>query len=237
MICVWELKRKIITSPRSWQGFGEKRARRYTSTLIILPATNLDLVSTIAAGAGLAWASGLRLYAVVFLSGLLANMGYVTLPGDLGAMSHPLVIGTSGLLLVAEFLADKIPGFDSIWDAIHTFIRIPAGAVIAAASLGVAADPAWIAAAGLIGGALAGSSHFAKTGSRVLINTSPEPFSNWTASFSEEFLVLGALWLAFHHPLTFLVTLIVVVALSVWLIALLWRFLSGLFRRLSLRTA
>ncbi|MFN0160707.1 MAG: DUF4126 domain-containing protein [Burkholderiales bacterium] len=197
----------------------------------------MDLVSTIAAGAGLAWASGLRLYAVVFLSGLLGRMGYLTLPGELDAMAHPLVIGTSGLLFVAEFLADKIPGFDSIWDAIHTFIRIPAGAVIAAASLGVSADPAWIAAAGLIGGALAGSSHFAKAGSRALINTSPEPFSNWTASFSEDFLVLGALWLAFHHPLTFLAALVVMVALSVWLIALLWRFLSGLFRRLSLRTA
>lgn len=197
----------------------------------------MDLVSTIAAGAGLAWASGLRLYTVVFVAGLLARMGYLSLPGDLDAMAHPLVIGTAGILLVAEFLADKIPGFDSIWDAIHTFIRIPAGAVIAAASMGASGEPALIAAAGLIGGALAGSSHFAKAGSRALINTSPEPFSNWTASFSEEFVVLGALWLAFHHPLTFLATLVALVALSVWLIALLWRFLSGLFRRLSLRAA
>jgi hypothetical protein len=197
----------------------------------------LDPISTIAAGAGLAWASGLRLYAVVFLSGLLARLGYVTLPGELHALAHPLVLGTSGVLLVAEFLADKIPGFDSVWDAVHTFIRIPAGAVIAAASLGVSADPAWIAAAGLIGGALAGSSHFAKAGSRALINASPEPFSNWTASFSEEFLVLGALWLAFHHPLAFLAALVVVVALSAWLIAALWRFLRGLYRRLALRAA
>ena len=146
----------------------------------------MDLVQTIAIGSGLAWASGLRLYAVMFCAGLLARFGYVTLPGELSVLTHPMVVGASGLLFFVEFFADKIPGLDSLWDAVHTFIRIPAGAVMAAASLGTGADPAWLVAAGLMGGTLAGTSHFAKAGSRALINTSPEPFSNWAASFGED---------------------------------------------------
>ena len=197
----------------------------------------MDILQTIAVGAGLSWASGVRLYAVVFAAGLLARFGYVTLPGDLAALTHPMVIGASGLMFLVEFFADKIPGLDSLWDAIHTFIRIPAGALMAAASLGMSADPALVLAAGLIGGTLAGTSHFAKAGSRALINTSPEPFSNWAASFGEEAMVGAGMWLAFQHPAVFLVALGVVLVISVWLIVTLWRFLAGLFRKSSLSHA
>jgi len=194
----------------------------------------MDAINTIAIGAGMAWASGMRLYAVMFAAGLLAHFGVVTLPGDLTVLSHPLVLGASGLMFFIEFFADKIPGVDSLWDALHTFIRIPAGALMAAASLGVHADPALVLAAGIVGGTLASSSHFAKAGTRALINTSPEPFSNWVASFSEEALVGAGLWLAFTHAWLFLGLLVVVVAASGWLIATLWRFLAGMFRKLSL---
>jgi len=194
----------------------------------------MDIIETIAIGAGLAWASGMRLYAVMFAAGMLAQFGVVTLPGDLTVLSHPLVLGASGLMLFVEFFADKIPGVDSLWDALHTFIRIPAGALLAAASLGIHADPAIVLAAGILGGTLASSSHFAKAGSRALINTSPEPFSNWAASFSEDALVGAGLWLAFTHAWLFLGALLVIVLLSFWLIRKLWRFLSGMFRKLSL---
>jgi len=194
----------------------------------------MDIVQTIAIGAGLAWASGMRLYAVMFATGLLAHFGMVSLPNDLTVLSHPLVLGASGLMFFVEFFADKIPGVDSLWDALHTFIRIPAGALLAAASLGLHADPAIVLAAGILGGTLASSSHFAKAGSRALINTSPEPFSNWAASFSEEALVGAGLWLAFTHAWLFLGLLLLMVLGSFWLIGRLWRFLSGMFRKLSL---
>lgn len=194
----------------------------------------MDMIHTIAIGAGMAWASGMRLYAVMFAAGLLASFGIVTLPGDLTVLSHPWVVGASGLMFLVEFFADKIPGVDSLWDAVHTFIRIPAGALLAAASLGIHTDPALVLVAGILGGTLASSSHFAKAGSRALINTSPEPFSNWAASFFEDGLTGVALWLAFTHAWLFLGLLLVMVLLSFWLIRNLWRFLSGMFRKLSL---
>ena len=195
----------------------------------------MDTLHTIAVGSGLAWASGMRLYAVVFFAGLLARIGMITLPGHLGTLTHPLVLSVAGVLFVVEFLADKVPGVDSLWDAIHTFIRVPAGALLAAASLGVDTDPALILAAGLAGGTLAGTSHLAKAGTRALINTSPEPFSNWAASFGEDIGVAGALWLAFTYPAAFLVTLLAAVVIAVWLISRLWRLVTGIFRRHSLR--
>ncbi|MDB5803365.1 MAG: hypothetical protein JWN73_687 [Betaproteobacteria bacterium] len=194
----------------------------------------MDMINTIAIGAGMAWASGMRLYAVMFAAGLLASFGIVTLPGDLTVLSHPWVVGASGLMFLVEFFADKIPGVDSLWDAVHTFIRIPAGALLAAASLGIHTDPALVLVAGILGGTLASTSHFAKAGSRALINTSPEPFSNWAASFFEDGLTGVALWLAFTHAWLFLGLLLVMVLLSFWLIGNLWRFLSGMFRKLSL---
>lgn len=197
----------------------------------------MDAIQTIAVGSGLAWASGMRLYAVVFFAGLLGRLGVITLPGHLGVLSNLLVVSVAGVLFVVEFLADKVPGVDSLWDAIHTFIRVPAGALLAAASLGVDTDPALILAAGLAGGTLAGTSHFAKAGTRALINTSPEPFSNWAASFGEDIGVAGGLWLAFTYPIPFLIVLSIVTVLALWLIFRLWRLVAGLFRRHSLRPA
>lgn len=179
--------------------------------------------------AGLAWASGIRLYAVLFIVGLLGHTGWITLPPGLAVLSDPLVLWAAGIMFLAEFLADKLPGFDSVWDAVHTFIRVPAGALLAAGAIG---DGAPAVAAAVIGGVIAGGSHFTKAGSRALINTSPEPFSNWTASFTEDAAVLGALWLLFSHPLVFAVLLIAFMLLAVWLIPRLWRAIKRLMRRL-----
>src|SRR6185369_11031023 len=153
----------------------------------------MDMIHQVAIGAGLAWASGIRLYAVLFLAGILGWFNVVHLPSGLHLLMHPVVLTTSGCMFLLEFFADKIPGFDSIWDAIHTFIRIPAGALLAAATFSDV-DPAWMLAAGLIGGTIATGAHLTKAGTRAVINTSPEPFTNWMASFGEEIAVLGGLW-------------------------------------------
>ncbi len=147
-------------------------------------------------------------------------------------LASPLVIGVAGLLYAIDFFADKIPGFDSLWDALHTFIRIPVGAILAAQAVGDV-HPAVILAAGLGGGSLAAVSHLAKSGTRLAINTSPEPFSNWAASLGEDILVVGGLWLVFQHPLAFLVLLTLFVLFVAWLIPRLFRFLRGLFQRIA----
>ncbi|MBT9519455.1 MAG: DUF4126 domain-containing protein [Dechloromonas sp.] len=190
------------------------------------------MVQTIALSAGLAWASGLRLYLVVFLAGLLSNLGYLHLPETLSVLQNPLVIGVAGLMAFAELIADKIPAFDSLWDGFQTFIRIPAGALLAAFAMGEV-DPAWAVAAGLIGGTITAGTHFAKAGSRLAINTSPEPFSNWIASFGEEGMVLGGLWAMFASPLLFLGLLVVFLVLAGWLLTRFWSLLSRLIRRPS----
>lgn len=191
----------------------------------------MGIVESVAIAAGLSWASGLRLYAVLFLAGLLAKFGYITLPPGLAVLTHPFVMTASGVMFSIEFLADKVPGLDSLWDAVHTFIRIPAGALLAAAALGEH-DPAIVIAAALLGGTLASGSHFAKAGSRALINTSPEPFSNWTASFSEDALAATGLWAAFAHPILFLIALLIFVVVAIWFLPKLWRTLKALVVRL-----
>lgn len=190
----------------------------------------MDLVQTIALSAGLAWASGLRLYLVVFLAGVLSYFGYLQLPETLAVLRNPLVIGTAGLMALAELIADKIPAFDSLWDSFQTFIRIPAGALLAALAMGEA-DPSWMVAAGLIGGTITAGTHFAKAGSRLAINASPEPFSNWLASFGEEGMVLGGLWAMIAAPLLFLGLLVLFLILAGWLLARFWSLLSRLLRR------
>lgn len=192
----------------------------------------MDMLQTIALSAGLAWASGLRLYLVVFLAGLLSNFGYLHLPETLSVLHNPLVIGVAGLMAFAELIADKIPAFDSLWDGFQTFIRIPAGALLAAFAMGEV-DPAWAVAAGLIGGTITAGTHFAKAGSRLAINTSPEPFSNWIASFGEEGMVLGGLWAMLASPLLFLGLLVVFLVLAGWLLTRFWSLLSRLIRRPS----
>lgn len=191
----------------------------------------MDPIAQIALAGGLAWASGIRLYAVVFLAGVLGRFGYLALPSHLEILQDPLVLTVAGVLLIAEFVADKVPAFDSVWDSVHTFIRVPAGAVLAAAALGDM-DPAWVAVAAIAGGTIASAAHATKAGSRALINTSPEPFSNWTASFAEDFAVPLGFWLAIQYPVLFLGLLVAFLALAAWLIPKLWRGLRGLFARL-----
>lgn len=191
----------------------------------------MDTLHSVALAAGLAWGSGIRLYAVLFLAGLMARLGYVELPPALGLLSHPAVLGASGFMFSIEFFADKVPGFDTLWDAAHTFIRIPAGALLAALAL-ADQDPALILAAAILGGTLASAVHLTKTGSRALINTSPEPFSNWTASFGEDALLLGGLWTAFMHPLIFLAGLAIFLLAALWLLPKIWRGLRIVWRRL-----
>jgi hypothetical protein len=182
----------------------------------------VDAIHAIAMAAGLAWASGLRLYAVLFFAGLLARLGYLDLPENLHVLTHWAVIAASGFMFVIEFFADKIPALDSVWDALNTFVRIPAGALLAAMTLGTH-DPAWMLAGALLGGTLAAGSHFTKAGSRALINTSPEPFSNIAVSTGEDALVLGGLWSAFYHPAVFLVLLAVFILFALWLLPKVWR--------------
>jgi Domain of unknown function (DUF4126) len=191
-----------------------------------------DTLSAAALAGGLSWASGIRLYMTLFIAGWFGRSGWIELPPALQVLQSPWVMAITGAFLLAEFLADKVPGVDSAWDAVQTFIRIPAGAVLAASTFGDM-GPEWSAIAAIIGGTFAAGAHATKAGSRALINTSPEPFSNWAASFSEEFAVLGGLWAAFFHPWIFFTFLAVFFLLALWLLPKLWRGLRWLFRRLS----
>ena len=182
------------------------------------------LIAQAALAAAVAWGAGLRLYAVVLILGLAGHFGAMDLPQSLQILAHPLVIGISGLLALAEFVGDKIPLLDSVSDSIHTFIRIPAGAALAAAFFGDSGGAVQTAAA-LLGGSFAAGSHVAKAGSRAFINTSPEPVSNVAASFGEEAMLGGGLWLAITHPLIFLGALGVFMLGTLWLARKLWRWL------------
>jgi hypothetical protein len=193
---------------------------------------HFDTLQLVALAAALGWASGLRLYAVLFIVGAAGYLGLVELPSGLRLLMHPFVLAASGFMFFIEFFADKIPGVDSIWDIVQTFIRIPAGAALAAGVFGESSGASMLAA-GILGGTLAAGSHVAKTGGRALINTSPEPFSNWTASFGEELAVGTLLWLAFAHPVAALMVLAVLVALTIWLIPKVWRMLRAIVTRVG----
>ena len=169
-------------------------------------------MAAVALAAAVGWASGIRLYAVLFIVGGLGYLHWVELPGGLAALAHPWVLAASGFMFCVEFFADKVPGVDTLWDTVHTFIRIPAGAALAASVFGDSSAAATLAAA-ILGGSLAAGSHFAKAGGRAVINTSPEPFSNWAASFGEDLAVGTVLWLAFAHPVAALVVLAVLVGI------------------------
>ncbi len=189
-----------------------------------------DWASLMALAAALGWVSGFRLYAVVFGMGLLGSMGWLQLPGALSVVQQPVILFLSGALLFVEFFADKIPGVDSVWDALQSVIRVPAGAALAASVFG--ADNATMAtAAALMGGTLALSSQVAKTTTRAAINTSPEPFSNWGASLLEDGVSIGAVWLALNHPLAFGVALAVVLVVMGCVTWMLWKFLKTVLRR------
>ena len=191
-----------------------------------------ETLSAAALASGLAWASGMRLYLALFVAGWFSRMEWIALPPALQVLASPWVLIATGVLLVLEFMADKIPGFDSLWDAVHTFIRIPAGAILAAAALGHM-DPAWTTIAALAGGSLAASAHFTKAGARALINTSPEPVSNWTASLAEDATVSAALWATFFHPVLLFVFLLLFLLIAAWLLPKLWRGMRWLAARLS----
>ena len=193
---------------------------------------DLDMPQLLALAAALGWASGIRLYLVVLLTGLAGYLGWVPLPGGLQMLAHPVVIAASGFMVFVEFFADKIPGLDSLWDMVHTVIRIPAGAALAASVFG--ADHAAMAlVAALLGGSFAATAHAAKATTRAAINTSPEPFSNVAASLAEDVTVVGGLALAIAHPITFLCLLAIFVALLVWLLPKLVRLALTPFRRMA----
>ncbi|MDM0054429.1 DUF4126 domain-containing protein [Variovorax fucosicus] len=192
----------------------------------------LDMPQLLALAGAIGWASGIRLYLVVLLTGLAGYLGWVPLPGGLQMLAHPVVIAASGFMVFVEFFADKIPGLDSLWDMVHTVIRVPAGAALAAGVFG-ADHTALALVAALIGGGLAATAHTAKATTRAAINTSPEPFSNVGASLVEDSMVPAGLWLAVAHPLVFFVLFVIVLVLSVWLIRKSWRFLRGLVSRVT----
>lgn len=189
---------------------------------------DVDLTQLVALAAALGWASGMRLYLVVFLTGLAGHLGWVDLPGGLQLLQQPALLWTSGVLVAVEFLADKVPLVDSAWDAVQTFVRIPAGAALAAAVFGDSGAAATLAAA-LLGGTVAATTHFAKSGTRAAVNTSPEPFSNLAVSLGEDTLVPAGIWLAVAHPAIFLALLLLFLGAA----ALLVRGLLRGLRRLS----
>lgn len=190
----------------------------------------MDAVSSFALASGLSWASGFRLYATIFVVGLLSRYGVIQLPESLVILHHPAVLGVAAILMVVEFLADKIPYVDSLWDSIQTFIRIPAGALLAVGAIN-SQDPIIATMMALLGGSLAGITHATKAGSRAYINTSPEPVSNVTTSFGEDAVWLSGGWLAIAHPMVFIVCMLVFVLIMLWMLPKIWR---GIKRLLSL---
>jgi hypothetical protein len=188
----------------------------------------MGVVETIALTMGIGWASGINLYAAICMLGILSNTGNLELPPDLALLGDPLVIGAAGFMYVVEFFADKVPGVDTGWDALHTFIRIPAGAVLAAGAVGELGAGAELAAA-IAGGTLAAGAHATKAGTRALLNTSPEPFTNWTASITEDVAVFAGLWAALNHPIVFLIALLAFVVVAAWLLPRIWRGLRRVF--------
>lgn len=192
----------------------------------------MDMAQLMALAAALGWASGIRLYLVVFITGLAGMLGWLPLPSGLHVLQHPAMLAGSGFMLFVEFFADKIPGVDSLWDIVHSVIRVPAGAALAAGVFG--ADSATMGSvAGLLGGALAATSFATKASTRAAVNTSPEPFSNIAVSLAEDGAVMGMMWLATNHPVAFGITLVIVLVLSVWLLVVLVKYLKAIWRKLT----
>jgi hypothetical protein len=190
------------------------------------------IIQTIALTMGVAWASGINLYAAVGMLGLGGTLGYIDLPPTLEVVQDPMVILAAAFMYCVEFMADKVPGVDSGWDALHTFIRIPAGAILAAGAAGDV-TPALAVAAGIVGGSVTAVTHATKASSRMLINSSPEPFSNWGASLAEDVAVFAGLWAALQHPVVFLAAFIVFLLTLCWLLPKLWRGIALILRKLG----
>jgi hypothetical protein len=187
-----------------------------------------QLSATLALTMGVAWASGINLYAAILTLGLLSYNEHIHLPADLEIVANPLVIAAAGLMYAVEFFADKIPCVDSVWDGIHTFIRFPAGVLLASSAVGDV-SPAMEIAAGIVGGGLTISTHATKAGSRLLINSSPEPFSNWAASIGEDISVITVIWMSLTHPILALILLIFSIGFMIWLLPKIWQGIKKVF--------
>ena len=192
----------------------------------------MDMPALLALAAALGWASGLRLYAVMFMAGFSGLMDWIALPHGLLLLQHPAVLLASGFMLLVEFFADKIPGVDSLWDLVHAVVRIPAGAALAAAVFGVDHGTMAIVAA-VLGGSRAATSFATKATTRAAVNPSPEPFSNMAVSLLEDGLVVGAMWLATQHPFVFGIALLIMLVLMGLLLVTLFRFLKAITRRIG----
>jgi len=188
----------------------------------------MDIAQTIALTMGVAWASGINLYAAILMLGVMGATGNMTLPADLQILTDPMVMGAAGFMYFVEFFTDKVPGIDTAWDGLSTFIRIPAGAILAAGVMGDVGPAAQLAAA-IAGGTLTAGTHTTKAGTRVLINTSPEPVSNWFASVGEDVAVILGLWTALAHPVLFIVLLILFILFMIWALPKLWRGIRKVF--------
>jgi len=191
-----------------------------------------QISQTLALSMGAAWGSGINLYATLLMLGYLAHTGNIDLPPDLMIVADPLVMTAAGLMYAVEFFADKVPGVDTAWDTLHTFVRIPAGAMLAAGAVGDIGLAAEVAAA-IVGGSLACVTHATKAGTRVMINTSPEPFTNWTASIAEDIAVIAGIWASIQHPTFFVVGLVVFILLMIWALPKLWRGIKRAFKFLG----
>ncbi len=194
----------------------------------------METIQAISLTLGVAWAAGINLYAAILVLGYLGSTGSVVLPPDLQILTNPAVIMAAGFMYCVEFFADKVPGVDTGWDSLHTFIRIPAGALLAAGmAQGLDMGPAAELVALILGGGLSATSHLTKAGSRVLINTSPEPFTNWAASITEDLVVIGGLWVSLQHPWLFILALISFILIVIWLLPKIWRALKRIFRAIG----
>jgi len=194
----------------------------------------MGVLESLSLAMGTAWTSGINLYATIAALGIAGSAGMIQLPPDLQILTHPLVIGIACVMYAIEFFADKVPLVDSGWDIVHTFIRVPAGAILAARAMGDT-SPALELAALLAGGSVALAAHGTKATVRLAINTSPEPFSNWVASVSEDVATLGGIWLIFHHPILMLGFVLGFVILAVWLVPRLFRLAKRGFKTLRAR--
>ncbi len=192
----------------------------------------MGITEAVALSMGAAWASGINLYAAVFILGFMGSTGHMVLPPELQFLTNPLVMGAAGIMYCVEFFTDKIPGVDSGWDAIHTFIRIPAGAMLAAGGMAEISPSAELAGL-LLGGGLTAATHATKAGSRVIINSSPEPVSNWTASLGEDIAVFAGLWSALTYPWVFLVLLLFFIVFMAVLLPRIWQGIRWMFYKLA----
>lgn len=188
-----------------------------------------QIITLLAITMGVGWASGINLYATLLTLGIMANTGHMTLPAELEVLADPMVMAAAGLMYMVEFTADKIPGVDTGWDSIHSFVRIPAGAILAASVIGDTSAAIELAAA-IVGGGLAATSHLTKAGGRILINSSPEPFSNWFVSIVEDIAVFAGVWAAIQHPWVFMILLLLFLLLLIWLLPKIWAGIKALFQ-------